>query len=272
MGSRMFTFATTVALAGTVSAASAQAPSTTEPMTKNQIIVACAPPPLLSREPLDAPRIMGSQDVITRSSFGTPELLVINVGTNHGMQVNQQYFVRRLFRTAETHNDKLPHMVHTAGWVHIVAVNEAMSIARPDHVCSELRTGDFLEPFEAPAIPDGDILTPVTRGEQDFKNYSRVTSGPYDRLAAGRGEFIAIDHGSDRDITVGSHFAIWRDLQVTGMPLTAIGEATVVSVGPQRAMLIVTRARDAVFKDDIIVPRVEEGTAAVVEPAPAGTR
>jgi hypothetical protein len=45
-----------------------------------------------------------------------------------------------------------------------------------------------------------------------------------------------------------------------------------VSVGPQRAMLIVTRARDAVFKDDIIVPRVEEGTATVVEPAPAGTR
>jgi hypothetical protein len=160
-------------------------------------------------------------------------------------------------------------MVHTAGWVHIVAVNEQMSVARPDYVCSELRAGDFLEPFEAPTLPEGDIFSPVTRGEQDFKNYSRVVSGPYDRLAAGAGEFIAIDHGSDRDITVGSHFAIWRDLQATGMPLTAIGEATAVSVGPSRAMLLVTRSRDAVFKDDIIVPRVEEGTATVVEPATA---
>ena len=272
MGSRMFTLAATAALACTVSAASAQTAINTQPMTKSQMIVACSPPPVMSREPLDAPRIMGSQDVITRSSFGTPELLVINVGTNHGMQVNQQYFVRRLFRTAETHADKLPHMVHTAGWVHIVAVNEAMAIARPDHLCSELRSGDFLEPFEAPSLPEGDILAPVTRGEQDFKNYSRVTSGPYDRLSAGRGEFVAIDHGSDRDITVGSHFAIWRDLKATGIPLTAIGEATVVSVGPSRAMLVVTRTRDAVFKDDIMVPRVEEGTATVVEPAPAGTR
>ena len=180
---------------------------------------------------------------------------------------NQQYFVRRLFSRPNRSHDKLPHMVHTAGWVHIVAVNETMSIARPDHLCGEIRTDDFLEPFEAPALPDGDIFTPVTRGEQDFKNYSKVIAGPSDRLAAGAGEFIAIDHGADRDITVGSHFAIWRDLQAAGMPLTAVGEATAVSVGPSRSMLLVTRSRDAVFKNDIIVPRVEEGTATVVEPA-----
>jgi hypothetical protein len=267
MGSRMFTFAATVALAGTVSAASAQAPVNAVPMTKSQLAVACSPPPVVSREPLDLPRVVGSQDVVARDSFGTPELLVISVGTNHGMQVNQQYFVRRLFSSAESKYDKLPHMVHTAGWVHIVAVNETMSIARPDHLCGEIRTDDFLEPFEAPALPDGDIFTPVTRGEQDFKNYSKVIAGPYDRLAAGAGEFIAIDHGADRDITVGSHFAIWRDLQAAGMPLTAVGEATAVSVGPSRSMLLVTRSRDAVFKNDIIVPRVEEGTATVVEPA-----
>ncbi len=269
MGSRMFTVAATVALAGTVCGAWAQEPASTETLTRGQIAVACAPPPVVAREPLDAPRIMGSQDVVNRTSFGTPELLVISAGSNHGMQVNQQYFVRRLFRTAETHNDKLPHMVHTAGWIHIVAVNEEMAIARPDHVCSELRAGDFLEPFEAPVLPAGDIFAPVTRGEQDFKNYSRVISGPYDKLAAGTGEFIAIDHGSDRDIAVGAHFAIWRDLQIGGLPLTAVGEATAVSVGPSRAMLLVTRTRDAVFKDDIIVPRVNEGTATAVEPAPS---
>src|SRR5689334_6461644 len=98
MGSRMFTLATTVALAGTVSAASAQAPINSAPMSQSQVAVACSPPPLVTREPLDLPRVMGSQDVVTRTSFGTPELLVVNVGTNHGMQVNQQYFVRRLFR------------------------------------------------------------------------------------------------------------------------------------------------------------------------------
>src|SRR5947209_2969602 len=142
MGSRMFTLAATVALAGTVSVASAQV-TAPQPLTKSQLAVACSPPPLVAVEPTGVPRILGSQDVVLRSSFGTPELLVINVGTDQGIQVNQQYFVRRLFRTAETHRDKLPHMVHTAGWVRIVAANEKTAIATPDHACSDIRTGDY---------------------------------------------------------------------------------------------------------------------------------
>ncbi|HUK32816.1 MAG TPA: hypothetical protein VLV86_02835, partial [Vicinamibacterales bacterium] len=108
MGSRIFTLATTVALAGILSTvASAQTP----PLSSSQITVSCAPLPDVQFVPISAPRIMGSQDVVSRSTFGTPELLVVNAGASNGMQINQQYFVRRLFRTAETHTDKLPHMV-----------------------------------------------------------------------------------------------------------------------------------------------------------------
>lgn len=273
MGSRIFTLATTVALAGTVSAASAQvtaAPSS-EPLTKSQIAVACSPPPIVTVAPADAPRIAGSQDVVLRGTFGTPELLVINAGTTRGLQVNQQYFVRRLFRTAETYRDKLPHTVLTAGWVRIVAANEKTAIATPDHACGDIREGDYLEPFEAPALPDGDIFTPVTRGEPDFENYSRVLYGPLERRSAGTGEFIFINHGADRNITVGSHFAIWRDLQAAGIPLTTIGEATAVSIGPTRSVLLVTRSRDAVFTNDVVVPRIEDGPAAGAATSAAAT-
>src|SRR5215471_731413 len=259
MGSRIFTFAATVALVGSVSAATfAQSP---EPLSASQMAVGCAPLPDEALPPLSAPRITGSQDVVHRGTFGTPELLVVNAGTTQGMEVNQQYYVRRLFRTAETKYDKLPHMVQTAGWVRIVAANEAMSIAIPDHACGDIREGDYLEPFAAPQLPDGDIFTVVTTGEQDFKNYSRVVYAALERLSAGTGDFIVIDHGADRDIMIGSHFAIWRDLQSPGVPLTAIGEATVVSVSQNRSVLLITRARDAIFKSDIAVPRVEDGAA-----------
>jgi hypothetical protein len=258
MGSRIFTFAATVALIGGVSAAaSAQSP---EPLTRSQMTVGCAPLPNEALPPLSAPRITGSQDVVHRSTFGTPELLVVNAGTSQGMQVNQQYYVRRLLRGAETKFDKLPHEVQTAGWVRIVAANETTSIAIPDHACTDIREGDYLEPFVAPPLPEGDIFAAVTKGEQDFKNYSRVLYAALERLSAGTGDFIVIDHGTDREINVGSHFAIWRDLQKTGLPLTAIGEATAVSVSPDRAVLLVTRSRDAVFKNDIVVPRMEGAT------------
>jgi hypothetical protein len=256
MGSRIFTFAATVALVGGVSAAAfAQTPG---PLTKSQMTVGCAPLPNEGLVPFDAPHITGSQDVVLRSTFGTPELLVVNAGTTRGVQVNQQFFVRRLYRTAATHVDKQPHLVQTAGWVRIVAANADMSIAIPDHACGDIREGDFLQPFVAPSLPDGDIMTPVTKGEQDFKNYSRVLFASLERLSAGTGDFIIINHGADRDIMIGSHFAIWRDLEASGVPLTAIGEATAVSVSANRAVLLVTRARDAVFKNDVIVPRVED--------------
>ena len=262
MGSRIFTFAATVALVGGVSAAAlAQSPET---LTRSQMAVGCAPLPDEALPPISAPRITGSQDVVHRGTFGTPELLVVNAGTSQGMQVNQQYYVRRLFRTAETKNDRLPHMVQTAGWVRIVAANEAMSIAIPDHTCGDIREGDYLEPFIAPPLPEGDIYAASTKGEQDFKNYSRVLYAALERLSAGTGDFIVIDHGTDREINVGSHFAIWRDLKMTGLPLTAIGEATAVSVSPNRAVLLVTRSRDAVFKNDIIVPRVEAASTAAL--------
>ena len=69
MGFRIFTLAATVALAGTVTVASAQTP---ERLTPAQIAVACAPPPVLTFAPVDAPRITGSQDVVARGTFGAP--------------------------------------------------------------------------------------------------------------------------------------------------------------------------------------------------------
>ena len=259
MGSRFFTLAATIALAGTAAAASAQS---LEPLTNAQVSVACAPPPVLSLEPSDAPRISGSQDTVTRSTFGTPELLVINAGSARGLQINQQFFVRRLFRTAETLHDKVPHTVLTAGWVRIVAVNAAMAIASPDHVCSDIREGDYLEAFAAPPLPPGDITVPVTQGELDFKNYSRVLYGTDQKTSAGATDYVMIDHGADRNISVGSHFGIWRDLQATALPLTAIGEATAVAVGPSMSLLLLTKARDAVFANDVVVPRLDAGVSA----------
>jgi hypothetical protein len=259
MGSRIFTFAATVALVGGVSATALA--QTGVPLTPSQMAVGCAPLPNEAFAPLQAPRITGSQDVVQRGTFGTPELLVVNAGTTQGVQVNQQFFVRRVFRTAATHMDKHAHMVQTAGWVRIVAANENMSIAIPDHACGDIREGDYLEPFTAPQLPEGNIFTAVTTGEQDFKNYSHILYAALERLSAGTGDFIVIDHGEDRNIAIGSHFAIWRDLQVSGVPLTAVGEATAVIVSPSRTVLLITRTRDAVFKSDIAVPRVEDGSA-----------
>ena len=234
-------------------------------LTPLQTAVACQSPPILVAEPLDAVRIAGSQDVVPRSLFGTPEVLVVDGGTNRDIKVNDVYFVRRVFRTAETKHDKLPHVLQTVGWVRVVASNANTALVSPEHTCSEINSGDFLQAFVPPIVQEGDTLTPLVQSELNFDAYARVLHGELERRSAGTNEFATIEHGIDYNMKVGGRFAVYRDLQLPDNPLKRIGEAIAVSVGPTMTLVRITSARDAIFAGDIMVPRTIDG---VIVPPP----
>jgi hypothetical protein len=235
--------------------ASGAAAQTQDELSPAQVAVACAPPPIIATVPGDAALVIGSQDPLARSVFGVPEQLVINAGTERGLQLGQQYFVRRLGRTAENYKDKLPHQVRTAGWVRVVAVNATTTIVNVEHACAEILVGDYLEAFQPPTLPEGDITAADTTQEPDFASYGRVLYGSQDRRSGGVGEFMLIDRGMDQSVAVGAHYAIYRDLRVGGAPLASVGEATVVSIGPKMALVRINRSRDAIYTGDFAVPR-----------------
>jgi hypothetical protein len=247
---RVITLAAACALV--VSAAAAQAQNTMSPA---QVAVACAPPPIIATVPADATRIIGSQDAVARNLFGMPEQLVISGGTERGLQLGQQYFVRRLARSAENYRDKLAHQVRTSGWVRVVAVNATTTIVNVEHVCADILVGDYLDPFQTPPLPDRDITSVDTTREPDFESYGRVLYGSEERRSGGIGEFMLIDRGTDQSVALGAHFAIYRDIRVAGAPLTSIGEATVVSIGPKMSVVRINQARDAIYTGDLAVPR-----------------
>jgi hypothetical protein len=234
------------------STAAAQIP---DQLTPAQIALACAPPPVLASLPEKAAVVTGSQDPVARRLFGVPELLTITGGTDHGLQLGQEYFVRRIFRTAENHLDTLPHQELTVAWVRIVAVNATTAIASVDHACGDIIVGDFIEPFQLPTLTEAQITDVDTSRDPDFTSMARILYGPEQRRSGGVGEFMLIDRGMDKSVAVGEHYAIYRNLKVEGTPLSAIGEATVVSIGPKMALVRINRARDAVFSGDYAVPR-----------------
>jgi hypothetical protein len=234
------------------SQAAAQAP---DKLTTLQIAVACAPPPVVAMVPDMAAVINGSQDTVARRVFGASELLTVTGGMDRGLQLGQEYFARRIFTTAENHLDKLPHQEQTVGWVRIVAVNQTTAVAIVDHACSDILVGDFLEPFQAPALPESDVTAVDTSREPDFTSISKVLYGAEEKRSVGAGEFVLIERGEKQNPTVGAHYAIYRDLKVAGAPLSSIGEATVVSIGPTMALIRINRSRDAVFSGDLAIPR-----------------
>jgi hypothetical protein len=232
--------------------APAIAQSAAEPLSSMQAALACAPPPTIEGAAPDALRILGVQDGTARTTYGPPDLLVIGGGSQAGVQLGQQFFIRRPIRFG-TGGTRQPGSIRTVGWIRIAAVNDTTAIATIEHVCDAIFQNDYLAPFALPEIP-ADAERVETSGEVDFTTLSRVVVGNENRGTGGAGDFMLMDRGGDQGITAGKRFAIYRDVGVTGMPLAALGEAVVMTVGKDMALVLINSSRAAVHSGDYLVP------------------
>jgi len=246
-GTFVLTAAFVTLMAGAVGA------QTDTPLTPTQIAIGCAPRPSLDGPPHDARHVIGGQDTVPKSVFGNRDLLVVDGGTQAGIQLGQQFFVRRQSRYAMPGYVR-GHMATTEGWIRIVAVNESTAIATVDRACGVITAGDFLEPFVIPVAPP-DAGRDERVGEPDFTTLARVVVGNEDRRSAAPGDFVLIDPGDQHGLTAGARFAIYRDVGINGMPLASIGDGIVIATGNSVALTRITRARDAVISGDYVAIR-----------------
>ena len=228
-------------------------------LSPGEVAAACAPPPAVSQTP-HALRVVGSQDTVPRAVFDTHDLLVINGGTDAGVQLGAQFFVRRPSAIGKIFGTAGESDILTDGWIRIVAVNDSTSVARVERVCGPIYIDDYLEPFAAPSGPaaaDGPL-------EPDFAAMGRILGGSDGRALAGTSGIAFLDRGSEQGLQPGARFAIYRDLTAgfdpllaapSGTPLTAIGEGVVLSTSGDRAVARIVRARDAVRAGDYAVPQ-----------------
>jgi hypothetical protein len=212
---------------------------------------ACAPRAVTAPLPIDALRLIGAQDSVGRQLFGGGDLVVIGGGRARGVELGQQYFVRR---PAAGHSRLSPRALTTAGWLRIVAVDETTAIALVDFACDGLLAGDHLEPYVAPAVPL-DANRTDTQGELDFSAPGRLLFGDNERTAGAAGDFMVSDVGETRGAAPGMRFAIYRNVNMPGMPLAVVGEAIVVFADPDTSVVRLTRTRDAIYSGDLLIPR-----------------
>jgi hypothetical protein len=215
--------------------------------------VACAPPLTTDDAPPNSPRIIGAQDTTARALYGPRDLLVVGAGTSSGLQLGQQFFVRRANRFGSS-ADRRWQGARTLGWIRLVAVSDSTAIAAVDHGCDVISQGDYIEPFTAPVVP-ADVEHDRPAGDPDFTAIGRVLAGLEDRQSAGPGGYVLIDRGTDQGVTAGARYAIYRDVRSAGMPLASVGEAVVLSTGKTLALTKITSAHDAVLSGDYVAPR-----------------
>lgn len=222
-------------------------------LTPLEVTIACAPPATHGGAPDHALHVIGSQDVVPRTVYGSRDLLVLDGGTSAGVQLGQRFFVRRSNQSASAYVQQALTSV-TAGWVSIVAVNESTAIANVDFVCGPILQMDYLTPYVPPVVPKAVALGAVL-GEPDFTSLGRVIGGDEQRMMVGIGEFAVIDQGIDQGAVAGARLAVYRDLGQAGLPLASIGDAVIVTAGETTSVVRITRARDAIFNGDYVATR-----------------
>jgi hypothetical protein len=216
-----------------------------------EIGAVCAPAMGALPAPPPALRVVGAQDVAPRNLFGPRDLLVVSGGTQSGVQLNQEYVVRRAYRSGGVPDDR-PPVIETVGWLQIVAANEQTAVGLVEGICDGVMTGDYLEPFSRPSPIAGQegALAPDTL---DFSALGRVRFGSEERVLAGVGDYMLVDPGSGQ-LAAGGRVAVYRDHQM-GLPLVAIGEGVIVAVTNGTPVMRIDTARDAVRSGDYVVPR-----------------
>lgn len=224
---------------------------TADRLSPIEVAAACAPLPASSL-PADPLRIVGAQDTVPKTLYGGGDLVVIGGGSDRGLQPDQRYYLRR--EPLQDARSTGRRGGTTAGWIRIVAVNETTAIGIVEFACDGILRGDVLQPYADPVLPPDADRTDTT-GEPDFDAAGRVLFGDNERTTGAAGDFLVSDLGDVKGLALGMRLAIYRDLRVEGVPLAAIGEAVVVSVGSDFSVIRVTRARDAVTAGDLVVPR-----------------
>jgi hypothetical protein len=242
--------AAALAIAAPLSAQRGPAPAASQ-LSPEVMALACAPGMVLEPPPTPL-RITGGQDSFVRWSHAPGDLLTVNAGTDNGIEVGQEYFVRRVQaaeRRPVTRDN--PATIRTTGWIRIYAVDTRMSLATVLHACDTIEIDDFLEPFVLPTVPAPDQATI----KPQRSNYGRIILGTDRRRSFGKGDFFIVDRGSDHGVTPGSRFVVYHDKQQAENFLYDLGEAVAVDVRPETSTLRVLISRDAFRAGDYVAIR-----------------
>lgn len=243
--------AAAVLTATTVGAQRGPAPAGSH-LPADVLALACAPSMVFEQPPTPL-RITGGQDASARLTFAPGDLLTINAGSDNGIEVGQEYYVRRV-QAAERRPVTRANAatIRTAGWIRIYAIDKEMSMATVVHACDTINVDDFLEPFALPQVP---VAADTGGIKAQRGNYGKIVLGTDRRRSFAKGDFFIANRGSDHGVTLGARFVIYRDKRVAENFLYELGEAVAVDVKPETSTLQVTLSRDAFLAGDYVAIR-----------------
>ena len=193
--------------------------------------------------------VVAHRDDTKRQLYGTGDALVINVGTNLGAAIGQNFVIRRRFRVGDrTVPLKLATFgEQTAGLVQVVETGAENSTAVVVYLCGELYAGDLVEAFDAlPAVVTQDT------GVAQFDEPARIVFGEHGQVMGSPGRLMVIDKGLTWGARRGRQVTIFRRSLGGEGPITSIGFAVIVAANADTSTIRIDRAIEPLFVGDSV--------------------
>ena len=210
--------------------------------------IACAPR-LASPTGDRSVTVVGSQEGTAKSYFDVTDTLIISGGRADGVDVGQEYFVRRLVSPRRL-IQRTGTVLHTAGWVRIVATEREASVAQVVGVCGSLQHGDFLERFQWPAP-----FTVGAPGEPDYDHPGTIMFGLDGRSLLAEHDYFVLSLGEAHGLAAGQRLTVFRHTLGGLRAVTELGEAIAVAVETDSTTARIIHLRDIVEIGDLIAPQ-----------------
>lgn len=194
-------------------------------------------------------RLIAHRDERNRTLYGNGDVLIIDAGTDVGLEAGQNLVVRRTFRAGATRGGAARSAAgeQTAGLIQVVEPGERASVAVVVYTCGELFAGDTVEPFDQ--LP---LLTAQALLEPHYDDPARVVLGEHGQTLGAERQLMVIDRGSAQGAARGQRLTIFRRALDGKGPVQAIADAIIVAVRLGSATIRIERTSDAVSVGDLV--------------------
>lgn len=190
--------------------------------------------------------IRSRQDEKTQGLFASGDELLIEGGTTRGLDVGQNFVVRRRYPTTLTgRKGVIVEGEHSSGLLQIVSVEAESSTAVVVYACDEMMAGDYLVPFAPDPIRAADPA-----GMPGFDNAARILFADAGQMVGAPRRMMVIDRGTAHGLLPGQRLTLFRRSRFNGAKPAVVGEAVVVAVRKNSATVRVEQATDVIFFGD----------------------
>jgi hypothetical protein len=162
-----------------------------------------------------AGQIVGAEQEAERRAFGEGDLVFVDMGTQGGASVGQEFSVvrpRGRFRS-EFSRKSGPLGVYTqeVGRLRVVRVRDRVSVALVTVACGDMLLGDLLRPALSREVPRSRSDVSLDRfAEPSGRQTGRIVLARDGREMVSRDDVVFIDLGSEDGVKAGDYLTVFR--------------------------------------------------------------